>query len=277
MSFTNLTLVKKHLLQSAFGLLEISAIPATLIEYSELELPHHNIVENTEVVKRVETLAPYEEGYVQLSGYNWRALSRQHLVEGSPVVTLGDTFTTIYVEEKDYIVDYPTGKIRRVPGTTIPDSQPLTVFYYAYRLFSRDTDYEFDPVLGTMCRSVTSAIPDGGHVLIQYSVTAGSVTDDLILEAITEAEDRIVRSLSGDYSASSADQGLKTGATELVMAILARDLAGDTLARRLTTDGAPRAKEWLNLSGMYETRAWQTLSPFLDPFALHSSEKRTNG
>ena len=71
----------------------------------------------------------------------------------------------------------------------------------------------------------TAQSPDGAAVLVDYTVTAGCVEDDLVDQAITEAEDIILRSLAEEYNASSTNQGLKTGATELALSIICRALS----------------------------------------------------
>jgi hypothetical protein len=193
------------------------------------------------------------------------------------VVTLADTVSTVYAEEVDYKMDYLDGHLVRVPGGGIPNNQPVLVYYSRYTVFSASSDYLLDTARGTVRRRSDSTIPDGATVLLDYHVTAGSVTDELIAQAILEAEDLIVRQLAPEYSAQSSAQGLQSGATMLVLAIVTRDLATEALSRRLTTDASSRAKEWQSLSVLYETRGWDTLRPYLDRYPVHAPEKRTHG
>lgn len=276
MSFTTLDVIKTHLLDNAFGQFSICRHPLQLIELEEVELPHHNLVEDSDVVKWNVDIEPALEGPISLSSYNWSVLNAQHLVEGSTVVALTSTLETVYREEVDYQMDSEGGRIRRAAGGSIPDGQTVYVHYYSYRLFDRSSDFEMDYAQGTVRRVSGSAIPDGANVLLDYAVTAGSVTDALIEQAITEAEDRIVRSLAAGYDENSTDQGLKTGATELTLAVLARDQAAEVLARLESSDSASRARQWESLAEMFETRAWRVLAPFLDPYALRSPEVRSN-
>ena len=276
MAFTDLNTVKKHLLGSSFGLLEVRGYPVTLTGTDEAELLHHNLVEQSDTVKWDITIQPTRDAPVTLPGYDYSALSHEQVVPGTVVVTLTETLGTVYREEADYQVDYIHGQIRRVPGGMIPDGQPVVVYYNYYSTFERDTDYIIDWDGGTLRRTGGSAIPDGAQVLVDFDVTTGSVSDEMITQAIVEAEDRIVRALGAGYSSSSTDQGLVTGSTELVLAIVARDLAAESLARRETSDAAQRAREWQQVAELHETRAWEILRPFLEPYGLRSPGKSSD-
>jgi hypothetical protein len=273
MSFTSLSTVKKHLLSSGFGPLTLADYPVQLCAQTDVELPHHNLVEGSDVVKWRIEITPEVEGPFVLTGEDWVALSSGNLVPHETVVSTSPTARAIYSDELDYQVDCAQGRVHRLASGGIPDSQTVWVFSTRYAIFQRDSDYHLDSARGLVHRLTDGAIPDGAHVLVDYTVTAGSVTDELIQQAIAETDDLIVRTLSTAYNSSSTDPGLQTGQTELVMAIVARDLAVEVLSRRTSTEAAARAKEWQNLSVLYENRAWQTLRPFLDPYASHSPEK----
>jgi hypothetical protein len=277
MSFTTLSIVQKHLLSKAVGILDVLALPVTLTGEDWLELPHHNLEDKSDVVKWDVDVLPFMEGPVGLSGYTWSSLSSHPIVPESVLVVTSEALSTIYVEEKDYKVDYPNGRFRRVEGGSILDNQPVYIYGNYYSVFDSESDYELDIENGRIRRRSGSTIPDGATVLVDYRVTAGEATEELIQQAILEAEDLIIRLLTPPYTAASADQGLNTGATELALSLIARDLATESLSRRSTSDASGRAREWQNLSRFYEERAWQTLQPFLDRSLLRSPEKRTNG
>ena len=276
MSFTSLAIIKKHLLSTDVGELQIENMPVTLTGLGTINLPHQDLAPNREVVKWETVVLPLHDGPIVLSDGGKASLSSGNIVHGSVVVTLGETLSTVYVEETDYKLDYLTGSLHRVPTGGIPNNQPVHVYYNRYLIFNPGSDYVMDYVNGTIARHSGSTIPDGATVLIDYAVVAGSVTDDLISQAVVEAEDLIVRSLSSAYSSSSPDQGLKTGATFLALSIIARDMTAESLARRLGSDSGSRAKEWQNLSILYEARAWETLRPFVETFPIHSVQRRPN-
>jgi len=276
MSFTTLAIVRKHLLSTDVGSQTVENVPVTLEGENESTLPNQNLQQYSDTVKWDTTVLPLHEGPIVMSDNGKASLSVGDIVHGSVVLTLGETLSTVYAEEADYILDYATGGLRRVATGGIPNNQPVHVYYSKYSLFSSSTDYAIDYVRGTIHRRTGSAIPDKATVLVDYALPAGSVTDDLISQAIVEAEDLIVRSLSSDFNSSSSNQGLQTGSTLLTLSIVARDMTAENLARRATSDSGGRAKEWQNLSTLYEARAWETLRPFLESCPARSPERRAN-
>jgi hypothetical protein len=96
------------------------------------------------------------------------------------------------------------------------------------------------------------------------------VEDTLIDQAIIEAQDLILRNLAEGYDEYSSDQGITTGATQLALSIVARGLAADVLIINSAADAYHRSKEWQALSELWESTAWETLSPFLDAQAMNS-------
>lgn len=273
MPYTDLTTVKTHLLSSPFGPLQFENQRLKLTGTEDHELLYRHLVEDVEVVKWPSKLEPYEDGPVTLTDYDWTDLSSGGFDASTVAVALGRSLSTIYLAESDYQVDATLGRIRRVPGSGIPSGTSVYAYYVKMSIFARDTDYAMDYANGTIRRLADGAIPDGAAVLLDYQVSAGSLTDDLIEQAIIEAHDLIVRQLNSNYHGNSPDQGLKTGELNLVLAIVSRDLASEVLARRVSGEAAGRAREWQNLSHLYEARAWQILRPFLEPHYFHHPER----
>ena len=271
MSFTNPTLIRTHLLTSTFPEQVIRNYSVTFDEQSQITLPHHSLVTDSDVVKLDSHMAPVLDDTATVKAEDWVDLTHTQLVPGTVLVTLRETLATIYTEEVDYQMDYAGGRIRRLASGTIPDNQPLVLFYAHYSLFTNGSDYEVDYPSGIITRVTEGAIPDGASVFVDYAVAAGAVEDDLITQAIVEAEDIVVRLLAPEYNSSSTDQGLKTGATKLALSIICRALAIEALSRRTTTDIPGRAKEWQQLSRSYEEQAWSTLAPFLLPMTMRST------
>lgn len=276
MPFTTLSTVKKHLLNSTFGSLKVEDFPITLFGTTDIELPHHNISADSETVKRSEQIEPKQIAPLTLSGTTWADLEDPNIVLDSLVVTLSELLSTIYVEGTDYQIDYDLGKIRRTISSTIPDLTPVLIYYSYYKLLTADDDYVIDYVNGKIHRTVSGVIADGGTVLIDYDVTAGSTSDELINQAIAEAEDIIIRNLAPSYNESSTDQGLKTGAAWLTLSIIARAMCTEFLGRRTGADGATRGRDWLTLSQQYEAKAWMVLQPFVNPISIRTGLRFSN-
>lgn len=263
MSWTDTATVKKHLMQSDIADSVVENEEHTLWGTDSVQLKSAVITENSEEVKTIDSGAPYSDGANVLSGYNWTTLDHEDLAPESLVVASDEHMSDIYIEGVDYVTDYETGKIRRATGGSIGDGATVYVWYLYYTVHVKDTDYTIDYTAGTLARIGGGGIADGGIVYVDYTTTASTVPDALISEAITESEDKILARLSSDYNAGSEDQGLKTGATELSIAIIANAKSMDIMNRRHSNSSDDMARQWRELSLRYETQAWKTLSRFL--------------
>jgi len=263
MSWTTLATIRKHLQETT--------TPATVIEdevhvltgTDQVQLEHASITPQSEEVKTIDLGSPYSMGTIVLNGTNWRNLAHANLVPDSAVVAANLSLDTVYIEGTDYVMDYEQGKIKRVAGTAIPDGGSVYVWYFYYTIQVRDTDYQMDYNAGKLNRTAISAIADSSTVYADYTTSAGTVTDDLINEAITEAEDKILARLKDDYSSSSTDQGLKTGATELSLSIICNAKAMDMMLKSPSDESDGAASQWRSMSLRYEVQAWETLDRFL--------------
>lgn len=276
MAFTTLAIIKKHLLDNAVPPLFVRNSKVVLSGEAETQLPHTNLVENSERVILPASAKLTRQAPVTLTGTDWIPLAHAPLVPGTMSVTQSDALSVVYHENTDFIADNELGKIRRVEGGAIPDNQTVIVFYQRAALFSRTADYQIDFAQGTVKRRDGGTIPDGAEVSLDYEVADGSVTESLIAQVIEDVQDKIVRSLASGYSAESTDHGLQVGATELALSVIARAMSAEQLGRRLISDAAGRAREWQKMAELYETNAWRTLRPFLDPYQIRSPEKSTD-
>ena len=270
MSFTSTTIVRKHLLGALVEARDVSVLPITLNEQSTFTLPDTNLLDSSDVIKWKITIHPSLDGPIELISDKSISLKDDHLVPATVVVTLSDGLDTIYLEERDYRIDYVKGAISRVVSGAIPNNQLVYVFYEKYEVFTRNQDYTIDYELGNISRTQNSLIPDGATVLIDYTVSKGGIEDVLIDQAIVEANDIVLRSLATEYDVSSTDQGLQTGTTLLSLSFVARTFAAETLTSNRSADAYNRAREWQRLSELWETKAWAALGPFLDPSQLRS-------
>ena len=276
MSWTDSATVKKHIMQSDIADAEIENEEHTLRGTDPEQLKATLILDDSEEVKTIDLAEPYGDGAVTLTNYNLAALDYTDLVPGSVVVADNAHRSTVYVEGVDYVVDYEDGKIRRAVGSAISSGSSVYIWYLFFTVHIKDTDYTIDYEAGTITRVGGGGIADGGIVYVDYESSASTVTDSLISEAITEAEDKILRRLSDDYDESSTDQGLKTGATELAVSIICNSKAMDIMNRSRDSSADDMSKQWREQSNRYEKQAWETLSYFLKKPAVRSAAKQQN-
>ena len=99
---------------------------------------------------------------------------------------------------------------------------------------------------------------------------ATSDVDDCIAAAITEAEDTILARLKPEYTGTSLDQGLKTGATFLALSIVCRAIAAKALSDSgLLSD--TRADVWKRMADDYKTESNLCSETLPGPAPDHSS------
>jgi hypothetical protein len=276
MSWTSTNILRKHLQDTGVSIDSVVDEHHVLIDEESEQLAHAYITDDSEKVKTIDSNTPYFQGSCKLAGTSWKSLDYEQIVPGT-VVVASDTFlTTIYIEGVDYTIDYPNGKIRRDGSGSIIDGGTVYVWYQYYTVHTRDSDYTFEKETGAIARIEGGGIANGSQVWVDYELDMGSVTDGLMEQAIIEAEDKILTRLSADYSGSSTDQGLKTGATELTLSIVAREMAAEAMRIYPSTKAAALSEQWRKLSLRFEQQAWKTLSMFLAMPELRGARAYTN-
>jgi hypothetical protein len=276
MSWTNLVTVRKHLQETDVAATVVENEEHVLVGETEVQLANRSISSTSEEVKTIDLASPYSQGAKVLTGTNWTSLAHQNLVPETIVIAADQALDTVYVEGTDYVVSYEMGKIRRTSDSGISSGGTVYIWYFYFTVHTRDTDYEIDYSNGKLNRLSGGDIADGSTVYVDYSTSAGTVTDDLITQAITEAEDKILTRLKEEYSGSSTDQGLKTGATELTLAVVCNAKAMDMMLKLPSDEADGVARQWRDSSRRYEAQAWRTLDRFLKPRTWRGPQAVTN-
>ena len=276
MAWTTLEIIKKHLQESGVEVDSICNEFHVLTGTEEEQLEHAYLTDKSETVKTIDSATPYYDGENKLSGTSWKSLDHEQIVPGALVAASNTLLTTIYIEGVDFVVEYPTGRIRRIEGGAISDGSMVCIWYQYYTVHTKDTDYTINYESGRLARIDGGEIADGSPVWVDYKISAVTVADSLINQAIVEVEGKILDRLSSDYSEESTDQGLKTGSTELTLSIVTREMSAETMRKYPSSQAGPLAKQWRNLSIRYEEQAWETLSPFLVSPALHGAKVQVN-
>ena len=275
MSWTDSTTIKKHLFDLDKLPTQFSDTEVKLDAAGDGSLPHKSIVSDSEKVKQILSMTPTQQSSVTLNGETWVQLNYDNLVPDGIVVSDDDDISTIYQLDKDYAFDYENGKIRRIAGGGISDGYSVAINYLRYAILTKDTDYTIIYDTGTVSVESGGSLEPETTVFVDYQISAASGADQLIAEAITEAEDKILANLKSEYDGESSDQGIKTGATELTLAVICRGLASRTLSDGQTS-AEYRSRGWRELAEQYELSAWRTLRPFLKSPMLVKGAKKSN-
>jgi hypothetical protein len=275
MSWTNSITVKKHLFDLDKLIVDYFDVKIKFGATGIADLPHKGLVSSSEKVKTLASFEPALDTGITLNGEIWSSLTYDNLQPDEIVLAVDDGLNTVYQLEKDYAVDFENGEVRRINGGSIGDGSTVNVYYMRYSVKVKGTDYIIDYDTGQVSVKSGGSLEADTEVWIDYQLSAASGADQLIDEAITEAEDRILANLKDEYDASSTEQGLKTGATELTMAIVCRGLATRALSDGIAS-AEGRSRGWRDLSVQYELAAWRTLRPFLKSPQIAAGSKKGN-
>jgi len=269
MSFTNIDLVKKHIREHQLGTTNIENVSCQLLDETPFQLPHINLLPNSERVKGKEQNIPTQEN-ISFSSSDTVSLAHQELILDTVVVAKDSSLGQIYVENIDYSVDYDNGRLTRIPDGSIPQGAETVIWYLYFRIYTRDTDYSIDYNQGRITRIASGVIEDGQRVLADYTVGLGLVGDEVIANAVVEANDKILKIIDSSYS-NSTDQSLVTAETYLAVSILCNIKALEVMTQNPGSAAKSLSLAWSNMSSVYRERAFDLLKKFRkDPGGLCS-------
>ncbi|MDH4223145.1 MAG: hypothetical protein OEV55_06340 [candidate division Zixibacteria bacterium] len=134
MSFTNISLVKKHISERHLGVFEMENHAVRLSVSSPVKLPDYNIQVGSEKVKGKEISSPVQEDISFTSGDTIQLLHPE-LIQDTVVVASDSSLGQVYVENADYSIDYDNGKVTRIISGSIPEGFSAVIYYLYYRIY----------------------------------------------------------------------------------------------------------------------------------------------
>jgi hypothetical protein len=280
MGFTNIDLVKKHILEHELGTVSKENVACHLVGQTPFQLPHILLLTGSEKVKAKEQNVPDSE-IGDFSSSDTVQLSQQDLVPDTVVVAKDSSLGEIYVENVDYSVHYDDGRITRIPSGTIPQASSVVIWYLLFRVYTRDADYQMDYAKGRIKRISSGDIEDGQWVLVDYQVEFALLSDEVIENAIKEAHDQVVKHIDSSY-ANSTDQSLVTAETYLTVSILCNVKAMEAMTQNVAAGTGWQAQSlslaWSKMSNTYRERAYGLLEKFRkDPGGFRSPYAARSG
>ena len=259
--WTSTQKIKAHLQVSEVDPPSVFDEPVLLDSLSPGQLKHQNITDGSEVVKLRGTDIPVYTTKILVGTI--AQLLAPFVVPGykGSVFAGSDAMMTIsYVENKDFVVNYAAGTIKRASvGSAIASGSTVHIWYIPYTVMVKNIDYAIDYDNGQIVRIAGTAIPDYATVAVDYAHSGSTITDAMIEEAIIEAEDFMVDRMSSPEA--TADAGLTTAATYYALAVIALSQASKELRTR-SSDANDLSKEWLNIKNAYLERASMTFKKY---------------
>jgi hypothetical protein len=214
-------------------------------------------------VKRIYPGEITKNAPIILTGTTPGALENNNLVPGSFALGSDDRLSIFYYEGIDFIVSYTEGTITRIAGGNIISGSSVVAFYCQFVDYTVDVDYDVDRGNGTITRIPTGIIPLGSLVYVNYTLSGELPESSMIGQGITDAEGMIIDKLSSEYSASSTDQGLVTGATFLAVSYICFAMSSKNLSLNINNTTNNAAQAWINLGLQYFNIAFKALSKYL--------------
>jgi hypothetical protein len=254
MSFTNITIVRKHLTDFRRPENVVENLLLRLSGDEPVELPHKGIKPGTEKVKGKEYSAPEYEKVVL--GVNPVSLGYHEIIGDSVVVASDQSLTRIYNENVDYLIDYSSGTIERLESGEIQFGDSVSVWYYPYRLYVKDTDYSMDYTAGKIALLPEGSLESGQIVWVDYEIEAGMFSDEIVARAIEEADAMLKAEIADEYL-ESADDLIVVAETYLAIDILARMKGLEILQSQYVnpTQKGMLGNEYLALGESYRKQA----------------------
>src|SRR3972149_3518933 len=264
MPFTNVDLVKKHILQHQVGLTERENVLIKLSSSSPAQLPDRSLVANSEKVKGKEQIVPVQQS-VNFSTGDTVQLPQNELIPETVVVATDSSLGKVFIENVDYHLDYNSGQITRLVSGSITAGSQGVIWYLFFRIYQNGVDYSLDYQIGEIIRLVSGAIEEGQWVFVDYEVEFGFFSDDLIANAIVEADGEILSKLDSTYL-ESTEQNLISGETYQAVSILCNIKSVEALNQNLPGNQAKAlSAAWSIMAKTDRRQAEEFLSSYLKP------------
>src|SRR3972149_3149046 len=262
MPFTNVDLVKKHILQHQVGLTERENVLIKLSSSSPAQLPDRSLVANSEKVKGKEQIVPVQQS-VNFSTGDTVQLPQNELIPETVVVATDSSLGKVFIENVDYHLDYNSGQITLLVSGSITAGSQVVIWYLFFRIYQNGVDYSLDYQIGEIIRLVSGAIEEGQWVFVDYEVEFGFFSDDLIANAIVEADGQILRRLDPAYYQSN-EQNLITAETYWAVSILCNMKALEAINQNLPGNQARAVSDtWGVIRKSERKEAEELLSSYL--------------
>jgi hypothetical protein len=263
MAFTTREIVKKHILDHHLGSTNVENEGVRLQGTDWIQLQKHIILEGSEKIKGKEQLEPTREN-ISFASADVQSLSHSELIQDTVVAASDSSLGIIYVENVDYHVDYDSGEITRITGGSIPQGATVSVWYLYYRVYEKGVDYDLDYGRGRIRRKSSGAIESDQRILADYTAEYGALDDDAIVNAISEANSRIIDFIDSIHHDSN-DKLLVTAETYLAVSIICGIRAMESISPSRGKTESADAMSWTALAEMYKKEAYNILSKYAGP------------
>lgn len=263
MAFTTKEIVKKHILDHHLGSAIVENEKARIQGLDWIQLQKKMILVGSEKIKGKEQIEPARED-IDFGTADTQNLTHSELIQDTVVAASDSSLGIIYIENVDYHVDYDDGCFTRISSGSIPQGAAITVWYLYYRVYEKGVDYDIDYQRGRIKRRSGGAIESGQWIYADYTAEYGALDDDAIVNAISEANSRILDYIDATHHDSN-DKLLVSAETYLAVSIICRIRAMESISPSRGKTESADAMSWTALSDMYKKETFNILAKYASP------------
>ncbi len=257
MSFTTVETVQKHIVENQIAVSQVDSEPVKLTAGLKVPLKYPPVNSGSEKVKAKEQIKPDYQTVMFPAG-NQVSLDKSELIRDSVVIASDSSLGSIYKENLDYTVDYDNGILTRISSGNIPQAVTVSVWYMPYRVYTRGTDYSIDYSKGEISRISSGDIEAGQWVYVDYISEYAVIDEEIIKNAISEANEQVLNFIDSIYS-SSTDSSLVVAETYLSVSIICRIKALQAIS---SGTRSCISSSWSALADQYKRDAYLLLGKF---------------
>ncbi len=191
------------------------------------------------------------------------ALPDSLIIRESVVAASDSSLGTVYTENVDFIIDYSAGELTIKSGGALTAGHKIVVWYSNFVTYTKNVDYTLDAAEGSLKRIAAGAISSGESVMLDYEPVYQSYTEQLLQNAVDEANNLIEKTVDPDQQ-FGIEPALQAAATYRALEIVSRAAAARELSSLRGQDKV--AAVWLKIAETYATRADELLKSFRPPF-----------
>jgi len=271
MALTDLQTIRKIIISEQAFIPNIFNEKIQIGLYNKSQLQHVNITQSSESVKIIMSNTPVLDAKnpIALNSNIVYPLSSSKIVWDTVVVANNLSLSIIYVENKDFFIDYFSGTIERSSiNSSITNGQQVYVWYLPFVLLNSGNDYNIDYITGEISRRSGTTVPNKATLYVDYTHAQNLPSDTTINELIIEMENWLLPRLKPPYSLNSSDLGLKAASTNYVLYLfcLQASLNELLIAGKDTSDDL--SKQWIALSDKYSKVSINLFSKYINVSSL---------
>ncbi len=260
MSYTNIELVRHHLATEFPIRDQVYDQLVGLNSDDYISFFSSAVDESTLIVKSIQTNELERKQITLGSGAN--TVDSFPLQRGSVVTASDSSLGTVYTENVDYVIDYNNAQLYIKDDGVLSSGDVITVWYRKYVLYIINTDYQIDDEVGKIRRMTGGDIAINETVLIDYAPVYKSHTEEVLNNAVLEANSLIENEIDPDQI-YGANPVLQTAATYRALEIVCQTAAARELSSLRGEEKS--ALVWMKLADVFSERSDKFMRSFRPP------------